>query len=206
MTKFEDQLLGQLMAEHGDQLRAMPRPAPAPARRRSRSRARRPVWLAAGAAGTAAAVTAGVMTLGSAPALAAYSVTHHDGAVSVSVDNSAGVAGANTALHRLKAGVVVVPVGAGCPSIDSLPRAQPDPHLAVLVSSRVNSSGHRSVSVRIKGSIPAGDTMILAFSGNQSTGSVGVGGMITGPVPTCVSLPSGSFPPASPGSGSSQAG
>ena len=62
MTKFEDQLFGQLMTEHGHRLRAVERPAPA------RRRVRRPVWLATGAAGAAAAATAAVMALGSAPA------------------------------------------------------------------------------------------------------------------------------------------
>jgi len=218
MTKFEDQLLGQLMAEHGDQLRAMPRPAPAPVPAPVRRRVRRQVWLAAGATGTAAAVVAGVMTLGSTPrvmtlgstpALAAYSVTHHDGTVSVSVDNSAGVAGANTALHRLRAGVVVVPVRPGCPSIDSLPKAKPDPSSGIWISTGLNANGHRSISV--KGTIPAGDTLILAFSGSPDTGSLAAGGIITGPVPRCVSLPappdgSGGSPSAPPASGSSQAG
>ena len=32
--------------------------------------------------------------------------------------------------------------------------------------------------------------MILAFSGNPRSGSVGAGGIITGSVPRCVSLPS----------------
>ena len=86
MTKFEDQLFGQLMTEHGHHLRAEERPAPA------RRRIRRPVWLATGAAGTAAAVTAAVMALGSAPALAAYSVTQHNGTVAVSVYRASGVA------------------------------------------------------------------------------------------------------------------
>lgn len=186
MTKFEDQLFGQLMAEHGHQLRTAERPAPATARRR----ARRPVWLAAGAAGTVAAVTATVMTLGSAPASAAYSVTQHDGTVSVSVYNASGVAGANGALYRMHARVVVVPVRPDCPSIGSLPRPHPAPHPAVSVASRVNKQGHRSVSVKIKGRIPAGDTMILAFTGNpRHGGAVGAGGIITGPVPHCVSLP-----------------
>ena len=49
MTTFEDRLFGQLIAEHGRRLRAGRRPAPA------RRPARRPVWLATGAAGTAAA-------------------------------------------------------------------------------------------------------------------------------------------------------
>jgi hypothetical protein len=184
MTKFEDQLFGQLMTEHGHQLRAMQRPAPA------RRRARRPVWLATGAAGMAAAATAAVMALSSTPAMAAYSVTQHDGTVSVSVENASGVAGANAALDRMRARVVVVPVRSDCPPIGSLPRPQPAPHPAVQVAARVNKDGHRSVSVKIKGSIPAGDTMILAFTGSPRSGSVGAGGIITGPVPRCVSLPS----------------
>jgi hypothetical protein len=197
MTKFEDQLFGQLMAEHGHQLRAMQPPAPA------RHRTRRPLWLAAGAAGTAAAVTAAVMVLSSAPAMAAYSVTQHDGTLSVSVDNATGVAGANAALHLMHARVVVVPVRPGCPPIGSLPRPTPAPHPAVQVGSRVNKHGQRSISVKIKGGIPAGDTMILAFTGSPRGGSVGAGGFITGAVPSCVSLPSA--PSAPSGSGGSNA-
>ena len=94
MTKFEDQLFGQLMAEHGHQLRAVERPAQA------RRRVPRPVWLATGAAAAAASVTAVVMAVGSAPASAAYSVTQHDGTVSVSVYKASGVAGANAALQQ----------------------------------------------------------------------------------------------------------
>jgi hypothetical protein len=180
MTKFEDQLFGQLMAEHGHLLRAVQRPAP------TRRWVRRPVWLASGAAGTVAAVTAAVMALGSAPAMAAYSVTQHDGTVSVSVDNASGVAGANAALHLMHARVVVVPVRPGCPPIGSLPRPRPAPHPAVSVATGVNGNGHRSVTVKLgKGGIPPGDTMILAFTG----GSLGAGGIITGRVPSCVSLP-----------------
>ena len=68
-----------------------------------------------------AAVAAAVMTLGSAPAYAAYSVTRHDGTLSVSVSRLSGVAGANAALHALRARVVVVQVRPGCPPIGSLP-------------------------------------------------------------------------------------
>src|SRR5579863_2156416 len=188
MTKFEDRLFGRLVAEHGHQLRPMARPAPA------RHRIRRPVWLATGAAGTVAGVTAAVMALGSAPAMAAYAVTQHDGAVSVSVYNASGVAGANAALQRLRARVVVVPVRPNCRPIGSLPRPHPAPHRAVSTGTRV-SHGHRSVSVKIKGGIPKGDTMILAFTGNpRHGGAVGAGGIITGPVPHCVSLPNAPHP------------
>src|SRR5690349_13132100 len=112
MTKFEDQLFGQLMAEHEHQLRAVERPAPA----RRRLRVRRPVWLATGAAVAVAAATAAAIALGSAPAYAAYSVTRHaDGTVTVSVSRQSGVAGANVTLHGMHARVVVVPVRPGCP-------------------------------------------------------------------------------------------
>lgn len=185
MTRFEEGLLQQLMAEHGHHLRAVQRPAPA------RRRVRRPVWLASGVAGMVAAVTAAVMALGSAPAMAAYSVTRHGGDVSVSVDRASGVAGANAALHRMHTRVVVVPVRPGCTPLGSLPRPDPAPHPAVWVKTGVNGQGHRSVTVKIKGAIPAGDTMILAFTGNRdSGGSVGAGGIITGRAPRCVSLPS----------------
>ena len=145
----------------------------------------------AGAAGTVAAATAAVMALGSAPAYAAYSVTQHNGTVTVAVNRPSGVAGANTALHAMGARVRVVPVRPGCPPIGSLPRPRPAPHPAVSVKTGVTKSGHRSVTVKVgKGGIPAGDTMILAFTGSPRSGSLGAGGIITGPVPRCVSLPS----------------
>jgi hypothetical protein len=186
MTKFEDQLYQQLMTEHGHHLHAVPRPAPA------RRRVRRPVWLATGAAGAVAAGTVAVMALGSAPALAAYSVTQHDNALTVAVNRPSGVTGANVTLHAMGARVRVVPVRPGCPPIGSLPRPTPAPHLSVSVKTGVNGHGHRSVTVKLgKGGIPAGDTMILAFSGDARHGpALGAGGIITGPVPSCVSLPS----------------
>ena len=36
--------------------------------------------------------------------------------------------------------------------------------------------------------------MILPFSGDRQSGSVGAGGIITGPVPHCVSLPAAPSP------------
>jgi hypothetical protein len=199
VTKFEDQLFGQLMAEHGHGLRAVQRPAP------GRRRVRRPVWLAAGAVGAVVVVTTAVMALGSAPALAAYSVTQHsNGTVTVAVSRASGVAGANAALQAIRARVVVVPVRPGCPPIGSLPRPHPAPHPYVSVASGLTKSGHRSVTVKLgNGGIPAGDTMILAFSGSGGPGStsLGAGGIITGRVPRCVSLPpapSGGAAPAQP--------
>jgi hypothetical protein len=198
MTKFEDELFGRLMTEHGHELRALERPAPA----RARHRVRRPVWLATGAAGLAAAATAVAMALSGAPAMAAYSVTQHNGTVTVSVERASGVVGANTTLHSLGAHIVIVPVRPGCRPIGSLPRPHPAPHLAVEVAAGLNGQGQRSVSVKIRGRIPAGDTMILAFTGGRHH-SLGAGGIITGPVPRCVSLSSSVVPPGSPGASTS---
>ena len=141
------------------------------------------------------------MALGSAPALAAYSVTRHaNGTVTVAVNRPSGVAGANTALHAMGARVRVVPVRPGRPPIGSLPHPRPAPHPAVSVATGVNGHGHRTVTVKLgKGGIPAGDTMILAFTGNPRSGTaLGAGGIITGRVPRCVSVP-----PAPSGGGGS---
>jgi hypothetical protein len=188
MTKFEDQLYEQLMTEHGHRLHAGAQPAPA------RRRIRRPAWVAGGAVGVAAAATtAGVLAVGSAPAYAAYSVTPHaNGTVTVSVSRASGVAGANAALQRIHARVAVVPVRPGCPAIGSLPHPDPAPHPQVSVLTGVDQHGHRSVTVTLgQGGIPAGDTLILAFSGSGGPGttSLGAGGIITGHAPDCVSLP-----------------
>jgi hypothetical protein len=186
MTKFEDRLFGELITEHGHRLHAAAKPAP------SGRLVRRPVWLATGAIGGVAAATAAIVALGSAPASAAYSVTRHaNGAVTVSVLRSSGVAGANVTLHKMHARVRVVRVRPGCRPIGSLPRPKPAPHPSVKVASKVTKNGHRSVTVTLgTAGIPKGDTMILAFSGNPRSGTaLGVGGIITGHVPHCVSLP-----------------
>jgi hypothetical protein len=63
----------------------------------------------------------------------------------------------------------------------------------VWVKAVLTKSGHRSVTVTLgKGGIPAGDTLILAFSGGRGN-ALGEGGIITGRVPRCVSLSPASF-------------
>ena len=133
-----------------------------------------------------AAGTAGVLALGGTPALAAYSVTQHDNAITVAVNRPSGVAGANVTLHAMGARVAVVPVRAGCPPIGSLPHPRPAPHPSVSVGTGVSGHGHRSVTVQVgQGGIPAGDTMILAFSGSGGPGAPrwGPGASSPGPCP-----------------------
>jgi hypothetical protein len=195
MTNFEDQLLHDLMAKYGPALEGS-RFSPRAARRRVIPR---PAWLGAGAVGVASAVTAAVVVLGGSPAYAAYAVTPHaNGTVTVAVYQASGLAGANAALHKLGARVVVVPVRPGCPPISSLPHPTPPVHRSVRTKAGIGKGGHRSVTVRVgKPGIPAGDTLLLAFTPPSHHGpSLGAGGLITGKVPSCVSLP-----PAPTGSG-----
>jgi hypothetical protein len=197
MTNFEDQLLNDLMAEHRPALEDT-QLSPRATRRRAIPR---PAWLGAGAVGLASAAAAGAVLLSGSPAYAAYAVTPHaNGTVTVAVYRASGVAGANARLHALGARVVVVPVRPGCPPISSLPRPTPPVHLSVRTGARIGKGGHRSVTVRVgKPGIPAGDTLLLAFSPPSRHGpNMGAGGLITGQAPRCVSLPA---PPAGTGSG-----
>jgi hypothetical protein len=186
LTNFEDQLLRDLMTEHGARLRELP-----PGRARRRRALRRPAWLATGVVGLGAAVTAVVTALGgTAPA---YAVSQSpDGSVQVSVSQPSGVAGANAALSRMHVRVRVVPVRAGCPSIVSLPHPQVKQHPGGMsVATGPGHDGRRYVRVRAWGdAVPRGATLLLAFTTRHGA-HLGVGGVITGRVPRCVSIPAG---------------
>ena len=203
MTKFADQLFDDLMQEHGSTLTTTRPPAP------RRHVATRRALLAVGGGGVAVAAAAGVLVAtagtngaghgadvagGTTPA---YAVTSNpNGTVTLAVYQKDGIAGANARLHELgDRQVYVVPVGAGCPSISSLPApAVPlnGKHPAVQTSVTVGSSAGRSVTVNAKG-IPAGDILVVAVetttTGNTTT-SLGAGKLTTAPAPNCVSLPS----------------
>ncbi len=205
MTKFEDQLFDDLMREHGSTLTNARRPAP------RRHVATRRALLAIGGGGVAAAAAAGVLVAtagGGAPghsatvaggATPAYALTtHSNGTITLAVYQQSGIAAANAKLHALgDRQVYVVPVGAGCPGMSSLPApAVPLNGKHLSVQSGVSAGG--SVTVDAKG-IPAGDILVVAVettsNGNTRT-SLGAGRLTTAPAPSCVSLPP---PPAPPG-------
>jgi hypothetical protein len=213
MTNFADQLFDDLMREHGPALAAASSPAAAsslaaassPAARRSV--ATRRTLLAAGTGFVAVAATVGGLMAsgGGAPAYAL--TTHPDGTVTLDVYAKAGIAGINTKLHQVGDDqVVVVPVGAGCPSISSLPApaVAPTGHVSVQGSSDVKTG---AVTVQAQG-IPAGDIMVVAVQtstvGNTHYGMT-AGRLTSPPAPSCVSLPASMTPPpgSSPSSGSS---
>jgi hypothetical protein len=195
MTKFADQLLDDLIREHGP---ALAHAAPPPAARARQAAAGRKL-LAAGAGGVAvAAAAAGVLVAGGGtPAYAL--TTHPDGTVTLAVTRPAGISGANGALHKLGDRVVVVPVEPGCPSIGSLPAPKVPVSGHISVGGTMSIGG--SITVNAKG-IPAGDILVVGVrtTTTGTTRSALADGRLTSPpAPSCVSLPAAPAPPGGPG-------
>ena len=188
MAKFSDQLFADLMSEHGAAL-ADTGPLTAPGRR---ARPVRRAALLAGGAGTlAVGLTAGLTAFGGG-ASPAYAVTRHaDGTLTVAVWRRAGIPDANRVLRSLDARVVIVPEGAGCPSIRSLPAPLVNIKGQTLSSLDINKE---SATVNAKG-IPAGDVMVLAVSSHGQAVQVSAA-LTRPPAPSCVSVP-----PPQPGNG-----
>jgi hypothetical protein len=198
MTRFADQLFTDLMQEHGPAL-ALTGPPTAPRQRAVTGRK----LLAAGAGGVAvAAAAAGVLLAGGGTP--AYAVTTHpDGTVTLAVNQAAGISGVNGRLHQLGDRVVVVPVGRGCPSINSLPAPSVRP-VHISGSTKIGRNG--SVTVNAKG-IPAGDLLVVGVetkthAANGTTYPMSDARLTSPPAPGCVSLPA---PPATPGGSGSSA-
>jgi hypothetical protein len=198
MTRFADQLLDDLLREHGPTL-TQARP---PAARTWQAVAGRKL-LVAGAGGVAvAAAAAGVLVAGGGTP--AYAVTTHaDGTVTLAVTRPAGISGANGALHKLGDRVVVVPVEPGCPSLASLrpPRVKLKGHLSVQTTVGIGGSAAGHVTVNAKG-IPAGDILVVGVettTTGTTRGSMAGGRLTSPPAPGCVSLPAGPASPRGPG-------
>jgi hypothetical protein len=189
MTKFEDQLFTDLMEEHRPALQRLEQTVTSV----RRVPVRRVAWLT-GVATTGAATAAGVLLLGGSAS--AYAVSQHpNGTVTVALTSYAGVKPANLKLRTLGDPVVVVPVKPGCPSIASLPKPK------ATTPTKITATGSESdgtLTVDAQG-VPAGDTMIIAASTLPNGGMELSAAVISGPVPSCVSLPA----PPSDGSGGS---
>jgi hypothetical protein len=197
MTKFADQLLDDLMREHGP---ALAHAAPPAARARHGVASRK--LLMAGAGGVAvAAAAAGVLVAGGGTP--AYAVTTHpDGTVTLAVSRPAGISGANGALRKLRDRVVVVPVEPGCPSLPSLrpPVVPVSGHLPVQTTVGIGGSAGSagSVTVNAKG-IPAGDILVVGVettTTGTTRGAMAGWRLTSPPAPGCISLPAQAAPPA----------
>ena len=201
MTQLADPLLADLMPEHRPELeRTGFRPGAGLQPAAGRRPVPRPVWLAAGAAGVAGAVTAGMIGLGGGSP--AYAVTRNPGGtLTVSVNRPDGVPGANAKLRALGSHVVVVPVKAGCPPVYSLAaRNPPVRHGKTSGVARAGRGG--TVTMDVHG-IPAGDIAVVAAESLPGGGMATAVTITKPPAPSCVApLP---VPPAG-GSGSVHSG
>jgi hypothetical protein len=176
MSKFEDQLLADLMRTHGTELAEVRQPA-------AHRRAPRPVWIAAGVVGLAGAITLGVTVAGTGTP--AYAVTHgRDGTITVSLRKITGVDGANAELRRLGVPAVAVPMREDCTATFT-----PDnPSRKGSFSMTARGDGQSGSVTFDPSAIPAGDTMILAAQASPG-GGVALGTAFTrGPVPECLPL------------------
>lgn len=180
MTKFSDQLLVDLMSEHGA---ALADTGPLTAAGRRTRPVRRAALLAGGAGTLAVGLTAGLTAFGGG-ASPAYAVTPHaDGTLTVAVWRTSAIPDANRVLRSLNARVVVVPEGAGCPSIHSLPAPPVDIKGQTLSALDVNKE---SATVNAHG-IPAGDLLVLGVSSTGNNMSVSAA-ITRAPAPSCVSV------------------
>lgn len=186
MTKFADDLYDNLMRDHGPALAATRPPGLT-----HRPRAPRRVVLAASAGGLAVAATAGsLVAVSGTPAYAL--TTNPNGSIKLAVYQQAGVAQANAKLKAIGAKVIVVPVEAGCQSLNSV--RQPAVPVIGKVKIQGSQSSDGSITVNAQG-VPRGDVIVVA---TQTSGKLRqTASAITSlPVPHCVSLPA---PPAGPG-------
>jgi hypothetical protein len=199
MTKFSDQLYTDLMREHAETLRRTELPAAT----RGHLTGKRAAVMAGGAGTLAVGITASLAVFGGSGS-AAYAVTpHSDGTVTVGISKLSGIAGANTTLTSLGDRVVIVPVKAGCPSLESLPAPAAQAG-RISVSGSVTSNGTMTVDAH---GVPKGDLMVLAVE-DTGHGIAMAARLTTGPAPSCASLPTG-FPagiPAPGGTGSRHGG
>jgi hypothetical protein len=195
--KFEDQLFADLMREHGSTLAHTRVPAP-----RRHVAARRTLLVTGTGVAVAAAATAGVLAAGGGAATPAYALTKNpNGTITLDVYQKSGIAGINAKLHQDgDSNVVVLPVGAGCPSLGSLPLPAVSAQGAkITVGTAVSKSG--SITVNAQG-IPAGDILVVAIQTTVSGSTVTTGGAArltsaSASLPSCVSLPA----PPPPGGG-----
>jgi hypothetical protein len=220
MTKFADQLLDDLMREHGPALAhtalahttlahaTLAHTTLAHATRAAhpgRHITTRGTLLAGGGALAVAGAVAGALvavngtpaqSAGSAAA-AAYTVTKNpDGTITLAVYRQSGIAAANARLHTLgDRQVVVVPIEQGCTSTVTPPAVSGKGHQ---ITTGIFRSPDGTITVNAHG-IPAGDILVIGVATSGGT-SYSVGTLASPPAPSCTRTPP--LPPGSSGSGS----
>jgi hypothetical protein len=171
MTRFKDNLLDDLMREHGQTLADLPE---------QRKRSARPLLVAAGALAIAGAATVAVTTSGNTPE--AYAVTKNaDGSVTVTIRDIKGIDPANAKLREYGIGAKAVPMSRDCAPLD-------ESKMDLLGDYELPRINEADGSVTMSpGDVPPGYTILLGISNmpNRGTG-LGFTGPHRDPAPDCL--------------------
>ncbi|MGW4209829.1 hypothetical protein ACWEIJ_17710 [Lentzea sp. NPDC004789] len=167
---FKDNLLDDLMSEHGAALVDVPE---------QRSRSVRPLLVAAAVLAVAGAATVAITTNGNAPE--AWAVTKNaDGSVTVTIRDVKGVDQANAKLREYGIGAKAVPMSKDCAPLD-------ESRLDLLGGYKMPRIGEDGSVTMSPGDIPAGYTVLLGVSNmpNRATG-LSFTGPHRDPAPDCL--------------------
>ncbi|MFD4642317.1 hypothetical protein ACFWN2_33760 [Lentzea sp. NPDC058436] len=167
MTTFKDNLLDDLMREHGETVEEAPE---------QRRRSARPLLAAAGVLAVAGAATVAIVSGNSE----AYAVTKNaDGTVTVTIKDVKGVDGANAKLREYGIRAKAVPMSRDCAELDESKIYIGDYRLP-------DHADDGSMTFR-PGDLPEGHTMLMGISNLPNRGhGLGFTGPIRDPAPDCL--------------------
>jgi hypothetical protein len=168
MTNFQDNLLRDLMVNHGSELTKGGHP-------RARHVAFRPGRLIAGVMAVATVATVGVTTLGNSSA--AFAVTQNpNGTVTVSIQDIQAIGPANAALQVLGVRAKAVPMTSNCASLEG----------AQMYMGQFQIQTNANGSVTLGQDLPVGYTVLLTVDNSPGVGNgLGFSGPVKDPAPSC---------------------
>lgn len=170
MTTFKDNLLNDLMREHGQTVEEAPE---------RHTRSARPLLVAAGALAIAGAATMAITTSGNAPE--AFAVTKNpDGSVTLTIKDIKGIDPANAELREYGIGAKAVPMSRDCAPLD-------ESKLDLLGGYKLPRHEEDGSVTMSPGDVPPGYTILLGISNmpNRGTG-LGYTGPHRDPAPDCL--------------------
>lgn len=167
MTRFKDNLLDDLMREHGETVQEAPE-----------RRTMRPLLVAAAALAIAGAATVAITTNSTKEA---FAVTRNaDGSVTVTIRDIKGVGPANAKLREYGIGAKAVPMSRDCAPLD-------ESKLDLMGGYRLPRTGDDGSVTMSPGDVPAGYTILLGVSNLPGRGTgLGYTGPHRDPAPDCL--------------------
>ena len=180
MSTFEDNLWRDLVRDHHAEHAHPGRVTAGTLVRRRR--------LAGSSLGLAAAGTAAALALTAGTAAPAFAVTSNpNGTVTVTINEIAGISGANAELAALGVRARAVPIVQGCAAPLLSPQGTPEGSPPPAIDSVPQSGLPHSIT--FEPSVPAGDTLVLAAKQSAAGPATGVqlfDGIVQGAAPACL--------------------